>query len=105
MCRPENIQNVQLYGHIEDSYDERGHWHPRWVGGKIVQGVPWDIPVVGDGTNTVNFMRLWEARAASEFELDVFNRGEYLDAVRKQSESESISQILDPDEPTVKGKN
>jgi starch phosphorylase len=104
ICRPENIQNVQLYGYIEDSYDERGYWHPHWVGGKIVQGVPWDIPVVGYGTNTVNFMRLWEARAASEFELDVFNRGEYLDAVRKQSESESISKVLYPDDSTVKGK-
>ncbi|MDR0679917.1 MAG: glycogen/starch/alpha-glucan phosphorylase [Puniceicoccales bacterium] len=104
ICRPENIQNVQLYGRIENTYDERGHWHPHWVDGKVVQGVPWDIPVVGYGANTVNFMRLWEARTASEFELDVFNRGEYLDAVRKQSESEAISKILYPDDSTVKGK-
>jgi starch phosphorylase len=104
ICRPENIQNVQLYGRVENSYDEGGHWRPHWVEGKIVQGVPWDIPIVGYGASTVNFMRLWEARTASEFELDVFNRGEYLDAVQKQSESEAISKILYPDDSTCKGK-
>ncbi|MDR3273756.1 MAG: glycogen/starch/alpha-glucan family phosphorylase, partial [Puniceicoccales bacterium] len=104
ICRPENIQNVQLYGRVENRYDGCGHWHPCWIDGKIVQGVPWDIPIAGYGANTVNFMRLWEARTASEFELDVFNRGEYLDAIQKQSESEAISKILYPDDSTTQGK-
>jgi starch phosphorylase len=58
ICRLENIQNVQLYGHSEDSYDGRGHWHRNLAGGKIVQGVPWNIPVVGYPTNTRDFMRV-----------------------------------------------
>jgi starch phosphorylase len=104
ICRPENTQNVMLYGHVEDSYDQRGNWQPRWVGGKIIKGVPLDIPVVGYGGKTVNFMRLWEANASSEFDLDTFNRGGYLDAVQKQSEAEVISKILYPNDSMDSGK-
>ncbi len=58
ICRPENVQTVQLFGRIDNNYDDHGRWCPKWVDGKIVQGVPWDIPVVGYDTTTVNFMRL-----------------------------------------------
>jgi starch phosphorylase len=66
--------------------------------------VPWDIPVVGYGAQTVNFMRLWEAHTAVEFDLDTFNRGEYLDAVQKQCEAKIISEILYPNDSMDKGK-
>lgn len=104
ICRPENVQNVQLFGHIENSYDDKGNWCPRWIGGKIVQGIPWDIPVVGYNTTTVNFMRLWEARTAKEFDLETFNKGGYIDAIQKESESEIISKVLYPNDAIYSGK-
>lgn len=104
ICRPENVQCVRLFGRVENSYDDSGNWCPRWVEGRLVQGVPWDIPVVGYGTTTVNFMRLWEARAYQEFDLETFNRGGYVDAVQTQSESEVISKILYPNDSTSEGK-
>lgn len=104
ICRPENVQTIQLFGHVENRFDDRGNWVPKWVEGKTIQGVPWDIPVAGYGTITVNFMRLWEARTSQEFDLETFNKGEYIDAVQKQSESEIISKILYPNDATENGK-
>lgn len=104
VCRPENVQTVQLYGRVEASYDDQGNWCPCWVDTASVQGVPWDIPVVGYGTTTVNFMRLWEARTSQEFDLETFNRGGYTASVQKQSESEVISKILYPNDSTDGGK-
>ncbi|MDE6576080.1 MAG: glycogen/starch/alpha-glucan phosphorylase [Opitutales bacterium] len=104
ICRPENVQLVQLYGRVENAYDDHGNWCPHWVESKLVQGVPWDIPVAGYGTTTVNFMRLWEARTAQEFDLETFNKGAYSDAIQRQSESEVISKVLYPNDSTRDGK-
>ena len=50
---------------------------------KVVDGIPFDIAIIGYNTNTVNFLRLWESKASEEFDLDVLNQGGYVEAVRK----------------------
>jgi starch phosphorylase len=52
----------------------------------------------------VNYLRLWESTASRDFDLDVFNRGGYVDAVREKAESESISKVLYPNDSTEGGK-
>jgi len=104
IVRPEHVTEIQVYGHVENVFDDRGNYVPRWVGWKKLLGIPYDIPVPGYGTNTVNFLRLWESRAPAEFDFDAFNRGGYDEAVREKNHSETISKVLYPNDKTESGK-
>jgi len=102
-ARPEYAVEVQFGGHVEASEEEHGY-HPRWVDGSRVFGVPFDYPIAGHGNDTVNTLRLWAARATREFDLQVFNDGDYRRAVEEKALSESISKVLYPKDETPQGK-
>lgn len=104
ICRPEYAVEIPLYGHVEMQFDEVGNGRPVWTGTRSILGVPWDIPAVGYGGNSVNYLRLWESKASRDFDLDVFNRGGYVEAVREKSLSESVSKVLYPNDSTEAGK-
>jgi starch phosphorylase len=104
ICRPEYSVEVPLYGHVEKKFDEFGRGRSIWTGTRSILGVPWDVPVVGYGGATVNYLRLWESTASRDFDLDVFNRGGYVEAVREKAESESISKVLYPNDANEAGK-
>ena len=71
---------------------------------KTVVGMPYDLPVVGYGGHTVNTLRLWSAKAAEEFDLDDFNRGEYVDAVANKVLAENLTKVLYPNDNVFEGK-
>ena len=75
-----------------------------WHAGRKIKGVPWDIPIVGYGANTVNILRLWESRASEFFDWDVFNAGGYVDSQQEKAQSETISKVLYPNDETEAGK-
>ena len=104
VVRPEYTQRVRLYGQVEHVFDDRGNSRPRWVDTKTVLGVPYDIPIAGYGTKTVNFLRLWASKATEEFDLATFNQGGYVEAVREKAVGESISKVLYPNDKTENGK-
>ena len=104
IVRPEYTQRVQLYGHVEQVQDENGKSRPGWVNTQTVLGVPYDIPIAGYGTKTVNFLRLWASKATEEFDLATFNQGGYVEAVREKAVGESISKVLYPNDKTENGK-
>jgi starch phosphorylase len=104
IIRPENSQEVRVYGYVEHGYNENGDYHPQWKGGRIVSGVPYDVPICGFGGKTVNFLRLWEAKSSNEFDLDAFNDGGYVEAVRQKALDETISKVLYPNDKTEIGK-
>ena len=104
LLRPERTQKVQLYGHLEDVYDDKGDCQRKWVGTKTILGLPWDIPIVGYRGKTVNYIRLWESRASEGFDLKTFNEGGYIEAVREKAEGETISKVLYPNDKTENGK-
>ncbi|MBI3987897.1 MAG: glycogen/starch/alpha-glucan phosphorylase [Lentisphaerae bacterium] len=104
MVRPEYIVPVRLYGRIAAEPGTNGKTRPVWVDWQMVEGVPYDIPVIGYGVNTVNFLRLWQSRAHEGFRLDVFNRGDYVRAVQEQNWAEGITQVLYPSDNTSAGK-
>ncbi|HSD86566.1 MAG TPA: glycogen/starch/alpha-glucan family phosphorylase, partial [Kofleriaceae bacterium] len=76
----------------------------RWVPDRIVKGVPFDIPVAGYGTQRTNFLRLWSAVAAEEFDLDAFQVGEYWRAVDAKIRSENLTKVLYPNDASAAGK-
>jgi glycogen phosphorylase len=104
IVRPEQATEIQVYGYVENVFDDRGNYVPRWMGWRKLVGIPYDIPVPGYGTNTVNFLRLWESRASEEFDFEAFNRGGYEEAVREKNHSETISKVLYPNDKTESGK-
>lgn len=104
IIRPEYQMEINLYGHVENVFDNLGNSIPKWTGCKRIVGIPYDIPVPGYGTNTVNFLRLWESRAHTDFDLEAFNRGGYDEAVHEKNISETISKVLYPNDKTELGK-
>ena len=104
IVRPQHSQTIEIYWQVENVFDDRGNYVPRWTGTKKLVGVPYDIPVPGYGTNTVNYLRLWESKATDEFDFEAFNRGGYTEAVREKNASETISKVLYPNDKTDEGK-
>ncbi len=104
VIRPEYVQEVRIYGKVQRIYDNSGNYVRQWQGGQTIIGLPHDLPIPGYGTGTVNFLRLWESKASSEFDLQVFNEGGYVEAVREKAVGESISKVLYPNDQTETGK-
>jgi glycogen phosphorylase len=104
MVRPERSVPVRFYGHVEPQVMPDGRRVARWVGGKTVVGVPWDIPIAGFGGQTVNTLRLWQARASADFDFALFNDGDYERSVVEKNDSELISKVLYPNDQNQAGK-
>ena len=74
IVRPEKAVPVRFYGHVEHGTNPDGSRSARWVGGKEVLGVPYDTPIAGYRNNTVNTLRLWQARASRRVRLPPLQR-------------------------------
>ena len=83
---------------------ERGGARQSWLDYQVVIGVPSDMPVVGYNGRTVNYLRLFQARSSEEFDIDIFNRGDYIRAVEQKIASENISRVLYPSDSAMAGK-
>ncbi len=95
---------IPIYGKIEDSLDMNGEYNPMWTDWKLLIGKPHDILVAGYGGRTVNCLRLFSAWASEDFDIQIFNDGDYVKAVERQIRSESISKILYPSDSKDTGK-
>jgi len=67
---------IPIYGRVEGDLDGDGQYNPHWMDWSTLIGVPADIPVVGYGGRSVNFLRLYTARAPAEFDMAIFNDGD-----------------------------
>jgi starch phosphorylase len=104
IVRPEKAVAVRFYGHVEHHQAADGRKVSRWVDGKTVLGVPYDTPICGYGTRTVNTLRLWQARSSAEFDFQLFNAGDYERSVLEKNDSEVISKVLYPNDNFIAGK-
>lgn len=104
VVRPEFSTRVHLYGEVEPGSNGSKKTRRVWKSSRTVVGVPWDVPILGYGTERANYLRLWESRASKEFDFAVFDQGGYVDAVREKAESETISKVLYPNDSTESGK-
>ena len=104
LARPEQSVTVDFGGttekYVDDDGKERTRWNPSWS----VVAVPYNYMVPGYENGRVNTLRLWSARATDEFDLKIFNYGDYADAVRSQTFAENISKVLYPEDSTPQGK-
>src|SRR5438128_74392 len=103
-ARPEYGVPVRFGGHVEEHAEDHGRLKVRWVPTETVVGMPYDTPIAGYGCNTVNTLRLWRARASTDFDLRYFNEGDYEKAVLDKNRSETISKVLYPSDLKMFGK-
>jgi starch phosphorylase len=104
IARPSYRQTVHLYGKVIQKFDEFGQPHHEWIETKCLLGLPWDIPIIGYDSNTVNVLRLWQAQADEDFNFKVFNEGSYIEALREKAIAETVSKVLYPNDATESGK-
>jgi starch phosphorylase len=102
--RHDLAQTVRFYGRVEMHKDERGRLKVEWLDTTEVMGLPHDAFIVGHEASTVNTLRLWSARATRDFNLALFNEGDYRRAVEQKIDSENISKVLYPNDRTLEGK-
>ena len=104
VARHEDAQVVRFYGHVRFRHDDDGRLRVDWLDTRKVIGLPHDSFIVGHDTDTVNTLRLSVAHASRDFDLGLFNQGEYWRAVEEKVEVENISKVLYPNDSTEQGK-
>jgi starch phosphorylase len=102
--RPEYTVPVGFGGHTLHIPNEGGGFKVIWQPATKVVGVPYDTPIAGFRSNTVNTLRLWAARSHQEFDFSLFNAGDYLQAVEDKNASEVISKVLYPNDSFEQGR-
>lgn len=95
---------IPIYGKVEASNDMDGEYNPMWTDWKLLIGRPHDILIAGYGGQTVNRLRLFSAWASEDFDIKIFNDGDYFKAVARKIQSETISKILYPSDTKEIGK-
>ena len=102
--RPEYIVEIKLGGRTESYTDETGRYQVRWIPERTVLGTPYDTPISGYSSNTVNTLRLWSAKASEDFNLEIFNTGDFARAVADKTFSENITKVLYPNDNSYQGQ-
>ena len=103
-ARPELSVNVKFGGRTESYIDTDGQKRYRWKPDYLVEGIPYDSPIMGYHVNSCNFLRLWKAEAEESFDFSSFNQGDYYKAVDYKIKSENISKVLYPNDEMQEGK-
>ena len=69
-----------------------------------VLAVPYDVPIIGYGTDNINTLRLWQCEAEEELDFSAFNDQDYLRALAQKNKAEDITRVLYPNDSTWEGK-
>ena len=69
-----------------------------------VLAVPYDVPVIGYGTDNIGTLRLWQCEAEQELDFNAFNNQDYLRALDQKNKAEDITRVLYPNDSTYEGK-
>jgi glycogen phosphorylase len=103
--RQEHLHTVRFYGRVITTIDKQnGKLVREWVDTEDVMAMAYDTPIPGYETHTVNTLRLWSAKSSRDFDLKFFNEGNYIRAVEKKMQSETISKVLYPADNVIEGK-
>jgi starch phosphorylase len=95
---------VKFYGKSVKVQNPDGTFKFDWIETEDVLALAYDIPVPGFKNNTVNNLRLWQAKAGKDFSFKDFNAGNYVAAVSSKTDSETISKVLYPNDSYLEGK-
>ncbi len=102
--KPIHAYEVGFGGSSAFHENVHGHMFADWEPEHKVMAVPHDLPIPGYGTQNVNTLRLWAAKADEEFHFSIFDAGDYVGAVMDKVESEALSKVLYPNDSNELGK-
>ena len=103
-AQADDMVEVGFGGCSENYRDNDGNYRVRWNPAQTIMGQPYHTLVPGFRTKTVNMLRLWSARATREFDLQLFDVGDYSRAVKQKTSSENVTKVLYPNDNTPQGK-
>ena len=104
LARPDRQVTIPMFGNVETYKDANGKDTYVWANTHTLYGVPYDFPIVGYAGKSVNYLRLFSAKTDDEFDIDIFNKGGYIEAVEDKIKTESISKVLYPSDAMESGK-
>jgi glycogen phosphorylase len=104
VARPERTYEVHFGGRVIQYTGSSGRFVHEWVDTTEVLAMAYDIPVPGFRNGIVNTLRLWSAKATSEFDISDFNRGDYIKSVERKSNTENITRVLYPNDDQPAGR-
>ncbi len=102
--RPAIAYTIRFNGRLVRGADLQGVEKVDWVDTDDLMAVAHDLPMSGYHSDTVLYLRLWAARSSHAFDLRYFNEGNYVEAMRDKTLSESISKVLYPNDNTSMGQ-
>lgn len=104
IAHPELAVTVGFGGQVTSWKDDQGTLRYRWRPGRTVLGVPHYYLIPGYRSGTINTLRLWRAQATQAFNLELFNKGDFIQAVQDRVASETLSKVLYPVDETPQGR-
>lgn len=104
MKREEYAKEVKFGGHVSVIKDDLGRDSFLQENYQSVLAIPYDIPIVGYGNHIVNTLRIWDAQDINTFNLESFDKGDYLKAVEQQNLAKTICEVLYPNDNHYAGK-
>ena len=104
MKRAEYAVDVKFGGYVSVSRDKNGKESYIHENYQSVRAIPYDLPIVGFSNNIVNTLRIWDAEALDNFNLDSFDKGDYQKAVEQQNLARTICEVLYPNDNHYAGK-
>jgi glycogen phosphorylase len=96
--RQDEAYEIPTFGRVIEEVDDDGNYVPQWVDCETILGVPFDMPIPGYNARAVTALRLFAARANRNFDMQIFNEGDYMKAVERKVTSETVSKVLYPSE-------
>ena len=102
--REEDTCEVKFGGHLKETWAD-GKLHVEQEGATVILAVPYDMNVSGYGSDAINTLRLWSARAPMGFDMTAFSRGQYVKAIEAKAMAEAISKVLYPADDHYEGKS
>ena len=103
--RPEYAKEIKFGGYVRVNYNQNtGRNDFIQEGYQSVRAIPYDLPVVGYGNNVVDTLRIWDAEAINDFQLDSFDKGDYHKAVEQENLARTIVEVLYPNDAHMAGK-
>lgn len=103
-ARNDRIVKIPIYGNVEVLDNPDGTKDFLWMNSKTIYGVPFDFPIVGYNGKSVNYLRLFSAKTDDELDINIFNEGGYIEAMKEKIETETISKVLYPSDAVESGK-
>ena len=103
-ARVDRTVTIPIGGHVEMYTKPDGKVGYIWTDTHRLYGVPYDFPIVGYNGKAVNYLRLFSAKTDDELDLNIFNNGGYIEAVKDKILTETISKVLYPSDNIEQGK-